>query len=56
MAISNNFTSTDPSLYLNFARSRQLDPRISFSRASTGTYIDAEVTQNFNATKSRFGF
>jgi hypothetical protein len=57
MAISNNFTSTDASLYLNFARSRQLDPRISFSRASTGTYIDAEgILRTAGVNEPRFNY
>jgi len=40
MSISQNFPSTRPSLNLNFARSKTLDPRITFTRTSTGTYVD----------------
>ena len=41
MAISQNFPNTRPSLNLNFARSKTLDPRITFSRTnSTATYVD----------------
>ena len=44
MSIKDNFPSVGPSLSLNFARSKTLDPRITFSRASTSgdaTYMDA---------------
>jgi len=41
MAISQNFPNTRPSLNLNFARSKTLDPRITFSRTNpTATYMD----------------
>ena len=40
MSIKNNFPSVGPSLSLNFARSKILDPRITFSRTSVGTYMD----------------
>ena len=40
MSIKDNFPSVGPSLSLNFARSKTLDPRITFSRSSVGTYID----------------
>ena len=40
MSISQNFPNTRPSLNLNFARSKTLDPRITFSRTSAGTYVD----------------
>ena len=42
MAISQNFPSEGPNLYLNFAGSKTLDSRLSFSRASTGTYVDED--------------
>jgi hypothetical protein len=35
--------SIRPSLLLDFANSKQLDPRITFSRASTGTYYDGKT-------------
>ena len=43
MSIKDNFPSLGPSLSLNFARSKTLDPRITFSRPSTSgdaTYTD----------------
>ena len=42
MSISQNFPATKPSLNLDFARSKRLDPRITFSRASTATYVDED--------------
>jgi len=39
MAIQQNFPSTRPSLNLNFARSKKLDPRITFTRTSSATYV-----------------
>lgn len=41
MAISQNFPEEGPTLNLNFAGSKVLDPRITFSRTSVGTYMDA---------------
>jgi hypothetical protein len=43
MAIQNNFPSVKPSLSLDFAGSKALDSRITFSRASTGTYWDGRT-------------
>jgi len=40
MSIQQNFPSTRPSLNLNFARSKTLDPRITFTRTSSATYVD----------------
>ena len=40
MAISQNFPNTPPSLLLDFAKSKKLDPRVTFTRGSTGTYVD----------------
>jgi hypothetical protein len=40
MAISQNFPDEGPSLNLNFANSRTLDSRITFTRSSTGTYLN----------------
>jgi hypothetical protein len=39
MAISQNFPSIAPSLSLNFASSRTLDPRITFTRTSSATCV-----------------
>ena len=36
-----NFPTIEPSLRLDFANARALDPRITFTRASVGTYVDA---------------
>lgn len=41
MSISQNFPDEGPTLNLNFAGSKVLDPRITFSRSSVGTYMDA---------------
>ncbi len=50
MSLSNNFPAIDPSLLLDFANTKQLDPRITFTRASTATYYDgvtvAKAEQN----------
>jgi hypothetical protein len=40
MSISQNFPEEGPTLNLNFAGSRTLDPRITFTRTSSATYID----------------
>ena len=37
-----DFPSVRPSLLLDFANSKALDPRVSFSRASTATYVGAD--------------
>jgi hypothetical protein len=39
MAISQNFPEEGPTLNLNFAGSRTLDPRITFTRTSSATYM-----------------
>ena len=39
MTIRAQFPAIRPSLDLNFARTRALDPRVTFSRASTGTFV-----------------
>jgi len=40
MSISQNFPEEGPTLNLNFAGCKTLDPRITFSRTSTATYMD----------------
>jgi hypothetical protein len=40
MTIKANFPTIRPKLLLDFANSDQLDPRITFTRASSGTYFD----------------
>lgn len=37
------YPTISPSLTLDFAKSKQLDPRIAFTRSSTGTYLDAAI-------------
>jgi hypothetical protein len=43
MTIKHLYPAVEPSLNLDFANSRKLDPRITFTRASTGTYLDPET-------------
>lgn len=43
MAIRNLFPEIKPSLNLDFANTKQLDPRITFSRATSGTYYDGKT-------------
>ena len=43
MAIQSNFPAIKPTLLLDFANTEQLDPRITFTRASTGTYYDGKT-------------
>jgi len=40
MSLSKNFPVTSPSLLLDFAKVRRLDPRITFTRASPAVYYD----------------
>jgi hypothetical protein len=40
MSISQNFPDEGPSLILNFAGSKTIDPRITFTRSSVGTYMN----------------
>lgn len=42
MSISQNFPAIQPTLNLNFARSKKLDPRITFTRASSATRMNAQ--------------
>lgn len=44
MTTSANFPTTRPSLLLDFADTRLLDPRITFARASTATFYDQTTT------------
>ena len=44
MSISQNFPAIRPTLNLDFANVGRLDPRITFTRASTATYFDANTT------------
>lgn len=55
MSLSNNFPAVRPSLLLDFARSKVLDPRITFTRASTGTYYDEDgILQTAQNNVARF--
>lgn len=42
MTIQHLFPTAKPTLNLNFAGERSLDPRITFSRSSIGTYVDED--------------
>jgi len=44
MTIQNNFPAIKPSLNLDFANTKQLDPRITFARASTARFYDGKTT------------
>jgi hypothetical protein len=44
MSISSNYPAVKPTLLLDFANTKVLDPRITFTRASIGTYYDGETT------------
>ena len=55
MSISQNFPTIRPTLNLNFARSKTLDPRITFTRASTATYVDEDgLIKTAGADEARF--
>jgi hypothetical protein len=55
MSISTFYSSVQPSLLLNFARSKKLDPRITFSRASTGTRFNQYgILETVAANSPRF--
>ena len=55
MSISQNFPTIRPTLNLNFARSKTLDPRITFERASIGTYVDENgLIKTAAADEARF--
>jgi len=44
MSITSNFPAIKPTLLLDFANTKQLDSRITFTRASTATYYDGVTT------------
>ena len=57
MAIKDLYPLTRPTLDLNFAGSRTVDPRITFTRASTATYFDEfGVMRTAPANTSRIDF
>lgn len=45
MSIASNFPAISPTLNLSFALTKQLDPRITFTRASTATYYGTETAK-----------
>ena len=49
-----NYPTVRPSLTLDFQKSKQLDPRISFSRASTATYVEGGVVKTADEHQARF--
>lgn len=44
MSIQNLYPTIKPSLMLDFANTRRLDPRITFTRTTTATYYDGKTT------------
>jgi hypothetical protein len=45
MSIAQNYPNLKPSLLLDFANTEQLDPRITFTRASTATYYGTQTAK-----------
>jgi hypothetical protein len=45
MAIQSNFPAIKPTLLLDFANTKQLDPRVTFIRASTGTFYGTQTAK-----------
>ena len=45
MSIASNFPAIKPTLLLDFANTEQLDPRITFTRASTATYYGTQTAK-----------
>lgn len=43
MSIQNNFPNIKPTLLLDFANTKRLDPRITFTRNSPATYYDGKT-------------
>jgi len=48
------YPTVRPSLTLDFQKSKQLDPRISFSRSSSATYVEGGVIKYADEHQSRF--
>jgi hypothetical protein len=44
MAVQPNYPAATPSLLLDFANNKRLDPRITFTRTTTATYYDGATT------------
>jgi hypothetical protein len=45
MSIQSNFPAINPTLLLDFANTKELDPRITFTRASTATYYGTQTAK-----------
>ena len=55
MTIRHLYPAVEPSLNLDFANSKKLDSRITFTRASTGTYTDESgIIRTAAANEARF--
>lgn len=55
MTIKALYPSIEPSLNLDFANTKRLDPRITFTRASTATYVGSNgLIQNAAVNEARF--
>lgn len=55
MTIKNLYPTSRPTLNLDFANTKSLDPRITFSRASSATYVDADgLIKSAAAGQARF--
>jgi hypothetical protein len=55
MSVSQNFPSISPSLSINFARSKTLDPRIAFTRSSSATRVNSQgLVETVPADTPRF--
>ncbi len=49
-----NYPTVRPSITLDFQKSKQLDPRISFSRSSSATYVEGGVVKYADEHQARF--
>ena len=55
MSVRNTFPQQRPTLNLDFANSKTLDPRITFTRTSTATYVDEDgLIKSVDADVARF--
>ena len=48
------YPTVRPSLTLDFQKSKQLDPRITFSRSSSATYVEGGVVKTADENQARF--
>ena len=57
MSISQNYPNVAPQILIDLANTQKLDPRLTFARASVGTYYDANgVLQTASSGVARFQF